>query len=1033
MAMVVKNNMAAVRTLNTLNSNSSALQKSLAKVSSGMKINSAQDDASGYAISERMRVQIRALDQANQNTQNGSSLMKTAEGAVASTIEILKTMKEKAINAATDTNTDDDRKTIQKEVDQFIDQIDDNALVTFNGKYLIEGSKAQAGDATKTAFTNQSLGAGVVGSDALTNITNRKGESLEIVSTDKVTASFVKDGTTYTTTYSVGNSTLEDIFSNLNDLRRAEITMVDSAGSETTDASAAVTFKLGSQEFNTINDSNSDAVVTVLSDAGVNVTAASTADVQTLVAGLSGDTATKVAEALAEQNIYADAQSAANAAADVFGAANLGVTTSNNAAEAATDAAEAAVANLTTTPSQAAATTDSYNWTYTTAQARVAEADNNELKAIVAAGASALTSTNTDTAELASALQYMYTHTADGADDATGGTALKADVDAATDAAVSALASAQWMATGDQSRAGTGADQCLTWTTVDGTTQSTFAVGSTNWDADTLDADNKKGGAIQLVNDIVGIIDGWADGSAALTGVTTAADAAQAVNVMTATATKGNDVVADTLAAFKDIGAGTAAVHNLADAEMIYKAAQAVSSGGSADYAAPFTGNDAKINQDTYANYFLSEDQFNAYKGTATATGLTDSNTVQLVASAFGTYTNTYNETTVTNALKAVADTLNYVLGGSGSTAPSGYDSSSMTVEDDLSNLDTVLDLASAQSAVQGALTTAGFTSSVEDSVKHMIDHFNSLKPKQEVEDAAAALDNVKDLIKAAVEDAYKGLTAVPDAPLDITISYDSDGDGTAEDYTFSADTDTDNTNIAGNTVAQDAYDEFKNKFTATATADDGLVHSGKDIGLNAAKDTVHTADDTVGLTVTAAHDSLGGQIAGLTISIANSEGQVKKTTNEFLNAFSTTIFAANESVDYSLKLHVGAQANQSISVGLQDMRAEALGLKGSDGSTLNITTQERANAAVAVLDNALAKALDQATTIGAIEARLEYTASNLTTSAENTQAAESTIRDADMAKEMTTYTKNNVLLQAAQSMLAQANQNASAVLSLLQ
>ncbi len=115
------------------------------------------------------------------------------------------------------------------------------------------------------------------------------------------------------------------------------------------------------------------------------------------------------------------------------------------------------------------------------------------------------------------------------------------------------------------------------------------------------------------------------------------------------------------------------------------------------------------------------------------------------------------------------------------------------------------------------------------------------------------------------------------------------------------------------------------------------------------------------------------------------------------------------------------------------DMRSEALGLKGKDGTTIQIKTRAAANAAVSAFDNALNKALDQQTTIGAISARLDYTASNLTTSSENVQAAESTIRDADMAKEMTNYTKNNVLLQAAQSMLAQANQNSSAVLSLLQ
>jgi flagellin len=111
-------------------------------------------------------------------------------------------------------------------------------------------------------------------------------------------------------------------------------------------------------------------------------------------------------------------------------------------------------------------------------------------------------------------------------------------------------------------------------------------------------------------------------------------------------------------------------------------------------------------------------------------------------------------------------------------------------------------------------------------------------------------------------------------------------------------------------------------------------------------------------------------------------------------------------------------------------MRSEALGLSSSTGQTLQIGTQAQANAAINVLDNAVQKALDQQTTIGAIQSRLEYTSTNLTTSSQNVQASESTIRDADMAKEMTNYTKNNVLLQAAQSMLAQANQNSSSVLS---
>ena len=211
MAMVVKNNMSAVNTLNILNKNQSALAKSLQKVSSGMKINDAGDDASGYAISERMRVQIRSLDQDKQNTQNGNSMMKTAEGAVASTVEILKTLKEKAINAANDTNTDEDRRTIQKEINQMVDQIDDNALATYNGKYLVDGSRNSIGTATCTTLTNNALSTASAWSSVLTDLQSRQNESLNIQSTDNVTISYVRQGRTYTTTFSVGSNTLSDI------------------------------------------------------------------------------------------------------------------------------------------------------------------------------------------------------------------------------------------------------------------------------------------------------------------------------------------------------------------------------------------------------------------------------------------------------------------------------------------------------------------------------------------------------------------------------------------------------------------------------------------------------------------------------------------------------------------------------------------------------------------------------------------------------------------------------------------------------
>ncbi len=513
MAMVVKNNMSAVRTLNTLNSNTNALQKSLQKVSSGMKINSAQDDASGYAISERMRVRIRSLDQANQNTQNDSSLMKTAEGAVGNTVEILRALKEKAINAANDSNTDEDRQTIQKEINQFIDQIDDNALVQFNGKYLIDGSKNNASISSKTILLNQSLDVGTDVTSTLTSLRNRAGDSLGIQNSDKYQLSWVQNGTIHTTSGDVSTvKTLEGL--------------------------------------------------------------------------------------LAEASDYADLQ-------------------------------------------------------------------------------------RTDTA----------------------------------------------------------------------------------------------------------------------------------------------------------------------------------------------AGNSGLI--------------------------------------------------------KALGDE----------------------------------------------------------------------KPTPTGKTATVVIDNTGDL----------------SSPKSVTVTYkvpDSAGTG----WTSATTTGT----ATGGGTKEITYPIY-----TSASSPEGAVDK-----FNKA---VYTPDKTAGLTVSAKEKGVDKQLSGLTISILDQDGNVKKAANAALDQFKQYQRAENKTGDMSLNFHIGSEANVAIKVGMSDMRSQALGLKGSDGVRIDVFTKEHANAAINVIENALTKALDQQTTIGAIEARLEYTSTNLTTSSENVQAAESTIRDADMAKEMTNYTKSNVLLQAAQAMLAQANQNSSAVLSLLQ
>jgi flagellin len=142
--MRINHNIAALNTHRQLAFNNTNTQKSLEKLSSGLRINRAGDDAAGLAISEKMRGQIRGLDQAQRNAQDGISLIQTAEGALNETHSILQRMRELSVQAANDTNDNAvDRKAIQDEIDSLIDEVDRISTDTqFNGKELLDGSAA---------------------------------------------------------------------------------------------------------------------------------------------------------------------------------------------------------------------------------------------------------------------------------------------------------------------------------------------------------------------------------------------------------------------------------------------------------------------------------------------------------------------------------------------------------------------------------------------------------------------------------------------------------------------------------------------------------------------------------------------------------------------------------------------------------------------------------------------------------------------------------------------------------------------------
>ncbi len=141
MPMVINTNVSALNAQRNLTRTQDSLTTSLQRLSSGLRINSAKDDAAGLAITDRMTAQIRGLNQATRNANDGISVAQTAEGALSEVTNILQRMRELAVQSANDSNTADDRESIQLEVDQLVAEIDRIAgTTTFNNRKILDGS-----------------------------------------------------------------------------------------------------------------------------------------------------------------------------------------------------------------------------------------------------------------------------------------------------------------------------------------------------------------------------------------------------------------------------------------------------------------------------------------------------------------------------------------------------------------------------------------------------------------------------------------------------------------------------------------------------------------------------------------------------------------------------------------------------------------------------------------------------------------------------------------------------------------------------
>lgn len=231
--------------------------------------------------------------------------------------------------------------------------------------------------------------------------------------------------------------------------------------------------------------------------------------------------------------------------------------------------------------------------------------------------------------------------------------------------------------------------------------------------------------------------------------------------------------------------------------------------------------------------------------------------------------------------------------------------------------------------------------------------------------------------------------------------------------------------NAAGLTISEKMRGQIRGLEQASTNAQDGIsliqtaegaLNETQSILQRMRELTVQAANDT---NVSADRQAIQKELQALTEEVTRIGSQ---TQFNKMNLLDGTFSSKN--------LQVGANTDQIISFGISDMRASALSINGVASAVL---THSGATSAITTVQKALDRVSTQRSALGALQNRLEHTIANADNTAENLQAAESRIRDVDMAKEMVKFAKDTILQQAAQSMLAQANQQTQGVLALLQ
>ncbi|WP_407945739.1 flagellin N-terminal helical domain-containing protein [Paenibacillus puerhi] len=907
--MRINHNISALNTHRQLAGNTAATGKSLEKLSSGLRINRAGDDAAGLAISEKMRGQIRGLEQAQRNSQDAISLIQTAEGALNETHSILQRMRELAAQSANGTNSTEDRQAIQEEINQLTSEINRIGNTTeFNTKSLLKGELN-----VKKVSTSNVTGGAVSGNILITNsntAASATGSALGNVNISSVGGGTVTGNVAYanpSTTNSGPNVT---------------VTSAIATGGVNAAATLGADFSVVSAATQGATITSSIAYATpATAGTGPNVTAGD----NELTINLNG--VVKTITLTVEDYASSGTLGAADFVADL---------------ETKIQALGGAFANVTV----------SFD-----ANDKIVFKTNDATDSFSLTGGNALNhlSTAGDGSDLVS-----------GAD--TPNNELTLTVGGTTQTI--SLTAADYDMTGAVGRNAFLADL---------NTQLGGAFGTGNVVA-TFDGSNK----LVLTNNAKGI-------SSTITSISGSAAAALGLDAGNAnyvqgteknllTVTLNNQTHTVSLATTDYSAGGTDGASDfVADIQAKIQAL-----GG--DFASVTVGFDN--NNHIVFTTADSSDQFTidgggaaALIGTSFTTGTQGSGNNQLsvtvggatknITLADGNYnlTNAGDRTTFLNDLNSKLDT----AFGTGNAVASFNADNQLVITNSLTG----------SSSSIGAVTGS----------------------------AASALGLGSAALQQGQNANNTGTLTIDGINVNISLA-------------------------AGNYTAGGLASDLQSQIRA---ADPALAEAT--VSLADGKFVISTGTQGSNGSVTIGADELAK-----TLKLTASEGA------------QSTVGA--DAVDQGLKMQIGANNGQTLTVDIGDMRSLALGISGTSSGAaqgsvagavftstqsvtngtnntgaeygLDVTTSEKATAAVEVLDNAIKAVSNERSKLGAFQNRLEHTINNLGASAENLTAAESRIRDVDMAKEMMAFTKNNILSQAAQAMLAQANQQPQGVLQLL-